>query len=111
MSKEIVPSKWEIWHARFNFDKSGYKYRPVIVLDIAEDILVIMVTSVTNKLHLEHDYELQDWKQAGLTKASIARLDRIATVPLNYIGTAGRIGKLSDRDVKSIETILSNMKA
>lgn len=63
-----------MWHARFDYEgKHGYKYRPVIVVGVREDgTLAMMVTSATNKLHLEHDYLLQDWKQAGLNKPSIA---------------------------------------
>ena len=29
---EGVPAPWEIWHARFNFDGRGYKFRPVLIL-------------------------------------------------------------------------------
>ena len=61
MSSE-APALWEVWHARLNFDgKRSYKYRPVIVVGVRENgSLVMMVTSTTNKLQLEHDYLLQD---------------------------------------------------
>ena len=105
------PRQWEIWHARFGYDDGkGYKYRPVIVVGVDEDgSLVMMVTSATNKLRLEHDYLLQDWKLAGLDKPSIARADRIAEVPAGYLGTAGRIGKLSERDEAEISSLLTRI--
>ena len=31
---------WEIWHARFNFDDRGYKFRPVLVLAHTQDGLL-----------------------------------------------------------------------
>lgn len=105
------PQLWEVWHARFDFQEGkGYKYGPVIVVGVHPDgSLVMMVTSVGNKLHLAHDYVLQDWRQAGLDKPSIARADRIVNIPLGYIGTAGRIGKLSQRDAAALAAILESM--
>ena len=102
---------WEVWHARFNFEGGkGYKYRPVIIVGVRSDgSLVMMVTSSTNKLHMEHDYLLQDWEEAGLAKPSVARIDRIAEIPPDYIGTAGRIGKLSERDSVAISSILAEI--
>lgn len=110
MSKH-APQIWEIWHARFDFSEGkGYKFRPVIVVGVQTDgSLVAMVTSATNKLSLEHDYLIQDWKAAGLDRPSIARLDRIAAIPPAYLGDTGRIGKLSDKDVAAIKVILSEI--
>lgn len=112
MSSE-VPAPWEVWHARFNFDgKRGYKYRPVIVVGVRENgSLVMMVTSATNKLQLEHDYLLQDWREAGLDKPSIARADRIAEIPPSYVGTVGKIGRLSTRDEMALRELLTSMAA
>ncbi len=66
----------------------------------------MMVTSSTNKLHMEHDYRLIDWEAAGLANPSIARIDRIAAIPASYIGTAGMIGKLTRIDINAIDEIL-----
>lgn len=112
MSSE-TPALWEVWHARFNFDgKRGYKYRPVIVVGVRENgSLVMMVTSATNKLRLEHDYLLQDWREAGLDKPSIARADRIAEIPPSYVGTVGKNGRLSTRDEMALRELLTSMAA
>lgn len=108
---DLAPQVWEVWHARFDYDDGrGYKYRPVIVVGVCSNgSLVMMVTSATNKLSLEHDYLLQDWKQAGLEKPSIARADRIAEVPSGYLGTAGRIGRLSKRDETALAVVLREL--
>ena len=68
-----------------------------------------MVTSTTNKLSLEHDYPIREWEAAGLHKASIARLDRIAEIPAGYLGTAGRIGRLTESDILAIKALLAKM--
>lgn len=106
-----APQEWEVWHARFNYEGGkGYKYRPVIVVGVREGgLLVMMVTSVGNKLHMPHDCVLGDWGAAGLEKPSIARADRIAQIPADYLGTAGRIGKLSDADIAAISSVLAAM--
>lgn len=113
MANDPSPQRWEIWHARFDFDGAkGYKFRPVIVLERDEDSLfVMMVTSTTNKLSLPHDYAIRDWQAAGLEKPSIARADRIAELPPGYLGTAGRIGQLSQADQSALEAILHSMIA
>lgn len=108
---EGAPQLWEVWHARFNFDDGrGYKFRPVIVVGVRDDgSLAMMVTSSTNRLHLEHDYPIRDWEQAGLRKPSIARADRIAFIPPDHLGTAGRMGRLSEVDIAAISSILASM--
>ena len=106
------PKPWEIWHARFNFDDGkGYKYRPVIVLgSLADGTLVMMVTSATNKLRLEHDCPIRHWREAGLDKPSIARVDRIAVTPASYLGSAGRIGRLAEEDIASVSAMLAKIQ-
>lgn len=106
-----IPRPWEIWHARFDYEGSkGHKYRPVIILDVREDgTVVMMVTSATNKLRMDHDYLLADWEAAGLVKPSIARIDRIAAIPTSYFGTAGKLGKLTETDIAAITEVLSRM--
>lgn len=108
-----TPGIWEIWHARFNYSEGkGYKYRPVIVVGASPaGNLVMMVTGAGNKLQLPHDYVIQHWKEAGLVKPSIARVDRIAEIPPEYLGTAGYIGRLSETDVAALIAILSDMVA
>ena len=98
-ASEAAPTPWEIWHARFNFDDHGYKFRPVLVLACSPDgLLAAMITSTSNKLSLPLNTPLEDWRTAGLTKASLVRVDRIALLPPTYLGAASRIGRLSPRD-------------
>ena len=109
-ASEGAPVPWEIWHARFNFDDRGYKFRPVLVLACSPNgLLAAMITSASNKLSLPLDTSLTDWHTAGLTKASLVRVDRIALLPPTYLGTAGRIGRLSPRDVHRVSRALATL--
>lgn len=111
MTTSRIPQLWEVWHARFDFSEGkGYKYRPVIVVGTRDDgSLAMMVTSATSKLSLEHDYLIRNWREAGLDKPSIARADRIAQIPLSYLGTAGLIGRLSQTDIDGITAVLAQI--
>ena len=96
---EAAPTPWEIGHARCNFDDHGYRFRPILVLACSPDgLLAAMITSTSNKLSLPLDTPIDDWRTAGLTKASLVRVDRIALLPPTYLGAASRIGRLSPRD-------------
>lgn len=96
---EGAPAPWEIWHARFNFDDRTYKFHPALVLACSQDgLLAAMTTSASNKLSLPLNTPLEDWRTAGLMKASLVRVDRIALLPPTYLGAASRIGRLSPRD-------------
>ena len=109
-ASEAAPAPWEIWHARFNFDDRGYKFRPVLVLACSPDgLLAAMITGASNKLSLPLDTPLDDWQEAGLSKPSLVRVDRIALLPPTYLGTAGRIGRLSPRDAHRVSQALSTL--
>ena len=109
-ASEAAPAPWEIWHARFNFDDRGYKFRPVLILACSPDgLLAAMITSASNKLSLPLDTSLDDWQAAGLSKPSLVRVDRIALLPPTYLGTAGRIGRLSPRDAHRVSQVLATL--
>ena len=109
-TNEGAPAPWEIWHARFHFDDRGYKFRPVLVLACSQDgLLAAMITSASNKLSLPLDTPLKDWQAAGLTKPSLVRVDRIALLPPTYLGTAGKIGRLSPRDAHRVSQALATL--
>ena len=112
MMSDADPQMWEVWHARFDYDdRKGYKHRPVIIVGKREGgSLVMMVTSSTNKLSLPHDCQLRDWQAAGLKNPSLARVDRVAVIPQGYIGTAGRIGKLSEADRAAVSAMIMAKK-
>ena len=97
-TSEAVPSPWEICQAHFTFDKHDYKFRPVL----ARSPFPQWAPGGDDHQRLEQaslplDTPLDDWQEAGLTKPSLVRVDRIALLPPTYLGTVGRIGRLSPR--------------
>lgn len=109
-ASDAAPAPWEIWHARFNFDNRGYKFCPILVLAYSPGgLLAAMITSASNKLSLPLDTPLDDWQEAGLTKPSLVRVDRIALLPPTYLGTVGRIGRLSPRDAHRVNQALATL--
>ena len=109
-ASEAAPTPWEIWHARFNFDDHGYKFRPVLILSRSPNgLLAAMITSTSNKLSLPLDTPIDDWQKAGLSKPSLVRVDRIALLPPTYLGTVGRIGRLSPRDKHRVSQALATL--
>jgi mRNA interferase MazF len=90
----------EIFICRFPFTSGAFsKPRPVLVLfDLQQDVLICRVTSATHAGPL--DVILTDWKQAGLAKPSVARLDRLVTAEKTLL--ARRLGILSARDQATI---------
>ena len=109
-ASDAAPAPWEIWHARFNFDNRGYKFRPILVLAYSPGgLLAAMITSASNKLSLPLDTPLDDWQEAGLTKPSLVRVDRIALLPPTYLDTVGRIGRLSPRDAHRVNQALATL--
>lgn len=109
-ASEGAPAPWEIWHARFNFDDRTYKFHPALVLACSQDgLLAAMTTSASNKLSLPLNTPLEDWQKAGLSKPSLVRVDRIALLPPTYLGTVGRIGRLSPRDKHRVSQALATL--
>jgi mRNA interferase MazF len=90
----------EIFICRFPFTSGAFsKPRPVLVLfDLQQDVLICRITSATRTGPL--DVILADWKQAGLAKPSVARLDRLVTAEKSILGR--QLGILSAADQTTI---------
>lgn len=108
------PAPWEIWQLKFAFfERKGYKYHPAVVMDVDEFsvILAVMVTGAESRLSLPNDYLLRDWKEAGLLKPSLVRLDKRLKVDFASIGNRGKIGRLSPYDISQIDAMARSMNA
>lgn len=90
----------DVFICRFPFTSGEFsKLRPVLVLfDLQQDAVICRVTSVLRNGPL--DLTLEDWKQAGLAKPSVARLDRLVTAEKTILGR--RLSKLSSADQAAI---------
>lgn len=77
------------------------KPRPVLVLfNLGLYLVICRITSATYSGPL--DITLTDWRQVGLAKPSIARLDRLVTAEHTILNR--RLGRLSARDEAAIRS-------
>lgn len=86
-------------------DLSSSKVRPAIVVSashISEDIFIVPLTSKISSL-LPGEFELKDWKGAGLNVTTAVKRG-IYTVSKNLVIKG--VGKLSNSDSKKIENSL-----
>ena len=90
----------EIYLCEFPFTSgASSKPRPVLALfDLGADAVVCRVTSVARSGAL--DIPLTDWQEAGLLKASVARLNRLVTAEKSLLWR--RLGRLSERDKTAV---------
>ena len=90
--------QYDIYWAEVPFeDTDDSKIRPVIILDDRTVFVIgVGVTSQSPKPK-SNDYVIQDWKEAGLSKQSAAKLDRKVKIPAERIKE--KIGRLSSRDI------------
>jgi hypothetical protein len=81
----------EIFICQFPFTSGAFsKPRPVLALvDLQQDVLICRVTSRSSTGPL--DVILADWKQAGLAKPSVARLDRLVTAEKTILDRPSRL--------------------
>jgi len=59
-ANEGAPTPWEIWHARFNFDDRGYKFRSVLVLACSRDGPLATMTTSFKLNSRTNSYALQN---------------------------------------------------
>ena len=83
-----------------------YKARPVVIIDRSVGCIISIapVTSHEAREWDSGDYQIQDWREAGLNKPSAVRLDK--AMDLNYLNIGRKIGRLTSRDIKNIDIIL-----
>ena len=87
-----------------------YKLRPIAILDqnIGYLLSVVPITSHNARNWDAGDYEIIDWREAGLRKPSTARLGNL--INLNRVNIERKIGRLTTRDINNISEILGELK-
>ena len=90
----------EVFICQFPFTSGAVsKPRPALVLfDLDQDAVICRITSARRTGPL--DVALADWAQAGLAKASVARLDRLVTAEKTVLKR--RLGRLSAADEAAV---------
>ena len=97
----------EVFLVRFDYtDRSGAKLRPAVVVSsddyhrVTPDVVVASITGNRGAIRHPGDVELDDWRQAGLVRPSLAQT-KLATIEAAGIGR--RLGRLSASDLASLD--------
>lgn len=109
------PNVGEIWLAWVEFsDHPGVgKVRPVVVIDVRDDVCMVIAAKVTSK-NLEADgsgkcIPILDWQRCGLRKPSYIRLDQRLELPMENLLRDAPIGMLSQAYMAIIGDALSSL--
>jgi len=103
-------NKWEIWSAEVKFeDMEGKKIRPVLIVAEKETyILSLKMTSHEARRRCEGEYEMMDWKGAGLKEKTVIRCSK--KIELQESDLLIKRGRLQSVDIISVEAMLNYMK-
>jgi mRNA interferase MazF len=100
--------KFEVILVQFPFTNlEQNKQRPALVLNktpYSEKLELITLAMITSKLdgpRIVGDYEIKDWKGAGLLHPSLLRLAKIATLENSLV--IKTLGFLSETDQKKVK--------
>ena len=87
-------------------DRTGTKWRPAVVVSVDEYQRlspVVVIASVTSNLRaLPHpgDFQLADWRPAGLLRPSLLQM-KLATADASFVGRT--LGRLSMADLDALD--------
>lgn len=97
----------EVWWTHFPFDEvDDEKHRPAIIID--DDTIAILAMYVTSQEKSNpFSIEIADWKDAGLSAPSWARIDRI--VKISEWRLNSKIGELSQNDLIKILQLVAEI--
>ncbi len=101
--------RWEIYwaDAPFEDDPSLSKLRPVVILnDKIVYVLASKITSHEARENAAYDYVLIHWEEAGLTKPSVVRVEKLLQLKPEQI--KDRIGQLSLVDIAAIQKMMKD---
>ena len=90
--------RWDIWIARVEFEEgSGSKIRPVLIIDGTRCyVLSLKITSHDPRTQFPGEYQIIEWKEAGLMKPSTIRISKKLNLPADSF--LKKIGRLTELD-------------
>ncbi len=100
-------SLYGIYTVRFPFlDSAKFKVRPVVVVSGKYGKHgVVAVVPISAKLELEPvDFSIDEWRDAGLVKPSVARIHRLTTVLQSRLTV--QLGTISASDTRKFKESL-----
>lgn len=106
------PELFDIFKVNFVYQENlldptkGNKNRPALIVRITNSVILPYdFAMITGESSGSDDYEILDWKEAGLDKPSYIRFLRTASFDKSVLDNAEYYGKLTDRDVQRIKSM------
>ena len=102
----MTVKKWEIHWAHVVFEDSDeVKRRPVLIIDESNAVIISFKMTGTDRGDNVREYRIEKWQEAGLSKPTSVRLDKI--LHLQKTDLDGKIGRLQEIDIIKIRFRLS----
>ena len=103
--KKVQPKEvWSAW-VRYEENPQKGKYRPVLVVDVADDkALVLSVPITSSQPWDEYDIGVFDWADIPLDHFSTACVSHVLAIPIADF--CKRLGVISDDDWQMITDLL-----
>lgn len=105
----MKPSKWEVWFVNMPFDEGiGSKPRPALVIDTQTNYVVVgKMTKHAPRPEFQYEYQLIDWRGAGLRFPTTLRLSKIAELQeSDFIHKLGDIQPVDQMHVRELLKII-----
>ncbi len=99
--------KWDIYLAKVRFEENRrrYKRRPVLILDPSTVlVLSFKITSHEPRTNFPGEYQIIQWREAGLLRPSVIRCSQI--IDLSHRDIRRYLGKLQPEDIRGIQEIV-----
>ena len=110
----MIPYKWEVWLVDMPFEEGiGSKIRPCLVIaSQGGDMIVGKMTTHPPRDGYPYEYEMLDWKGAGLNCQTTLRLSKMPKLhSSSFIKKLGIIQPVDQINVRNIlKAILSSAK-
>ena len=102
-SSEFI--RWDIWIAKVEFEEgAGFKIRPVLIIDGTRCyVLSLKITSLMPRTQFSGEYQIIEWKEAGLMKPSTVRISKRLNLPADSF--VKKIGRLTELDRSNVSKI------
>ena len=94
--------RWDIWNAKVEFEEgAGSKIHPVLIIDGTRCyVLSLKITSHVPRSQFSGEYQIIEWKEAGLMKPSTIRISKQLNLPADSF--VKRIGRLTELDCLNV---------
>lgn len=102
--------KYDIVYAILKFDENNTKKaRPVLLMENENDYNIFDIYKITTKNNNDKfNYEIKQWKEAGLNQPSYIKLKNIYSIEKYKIART-KLGTLQEIDIKGMEEKLSDI--